>query len=150
MTMDTHGEKHWTDTARARGFELGSDGPSLLVVGIDGSEASWRALYYAFGLARRQGSTLVAVFSFTPIISGFGCPGVYYSGQELAAELRDAVLALGAEHRVAAEFLATQRDPVAVLTELANRRRADAIIMGAGRKAMRTIRRSQCPVTVVP
>lgn len=148
--MDIPGEEHWTDTARARGFELGSDGPSLLVVGIDGSDTSWRALYYAFGLARRQGSTLVAVFSFTPIISGFGCPGVYYSGQDLAAELREAVLALGAETQVTAEFVATQRDPVSILTELAVRRRADAIIMGAGRKATRTIRRSRCPVTVVP
>jgi nucleotide-binding universal stress UspA family protein len=148
--MDYPHRKHWTDTARARGFELGSDGPSLLVVGIDGSDTAWRALYYAFGLARRQGATLVAVFSFTPIISGFGCPGVYYSGEELAAELRAAVAALAAEHQVATEFVATQRDPVTVLTELAADRHADAIVMGVGRKAARTIRRSRCPVTVVP
>ena len=49
----------------ATGFELGSDGPTTLVVGVDGSDTSWRALYYAFGLARRQHATVVAVFAVT-------------------------------------------------------------------------------------
>lgn len=146
--------------ANARGFELGSDGPSLLLVGLDGTDTSWRALFYAFGLARRQGGALVAVFTFTPIVAGVGCPGeLWFAGKELAEELRAAVAALSAEYGVAVEFVASQRDPVAVLTELAAARHADAIVIGAsgslthrffGSKAVRTIRRSRCPVTVVP
>ena len=43
-------------------FELGTDGPSAIVVGIDGSTTSLRASAYALGLARRQHSRLVAVY----------------------------------------------------------------------------------------
>lgn len=135
-------------------------GPSLFVVGVDGSETSWRALYYAFGLARRQGSAVVAVFAFVPIMTYITSPAdVYYAGEDVAAELRGAVDALSAELHVDAEFISTQRDPVLMLTELADERQADAIILGAskalshklfGSKAARTLRRSRCPVIVVP
>ncbi|HEU4946748.1 MAG TPA: hypothetical protein VFT31_06325 [Kribbella sp.] len=36
-------------------FELGTDGPRLVVVGVDGSRTSLRARAYAAGVARRQG-----------------------------------------------------------------------------------------------
>jgi len=148
------------DTTGAARFELGSDGPSLLVVGVDGSDTSLRALHYAFGLARRQRSVLVAVFASMPI-TGWDAAfaGVWYTGEELAEELRAAVMALSEEHHVAAEFLRARRDPVLTLVEVASARRADAIILGAskalshklfGSKAARTIRRSRCPVIVVP
>jgi hypothetical protein len=77
---------------------------SLLVVGIDGSNTSWRALHYAFGLARRQGGFVVAVFAFTPITS---CAIIVGAGEALSHKL-------------------------------------------FGSKAARTIRRSRCPVIVVP
>jgi nucleotide-binding universal stress UspA family protein len=135
-------------------------GPSLFVVGVDGSETSWRALHYAFGLARRQGSTVVAVFSFVPIITYItSAADVYYAGEDMAAELREAIDALSAELDVAAEFIATERDPVVILTALADERHADAIILGAsktlghkifGSKAARMLRRCRCPVIVVP
>jgi nucleotide-binding universal stress UspA family protein len=150
------------DRAGASGFERGADGPtpSLLVVGLDGSDTSWRALHYAFGLARRQHGAVVAVFAFMPVTSWDGTSaGAWYAGAELAAELRAAVAALAREHRVDAEFVSAQRDPVRSLIEVAAERRADAIIVGAskalshklfGSKAVRTIRRSRCPVIVVP
>jgi nucleotide-binding universal stress UspA family protein len=148
------------DETKGTGFELGSDGPSLLVVGFDGSDTSWRALYYAFGLARRQRSTVVVVFAYTPVATLDGsvlC--TWYTGEELADELRAAVSALAAEHNVDTEFVCAQRDPVLTLTEVAAARRADAIVIGAskamsrkpfGSNAVRTVRRSRCPVTVVP
>ncbi len=43
-------------------FELGTDGPSLILVAVDGSDTSMRAGAYAAGLARRQGSRVVAVY----------------------------------------------------------------------------------------
>ena len=46
----------------AHSFELGTDGPSAIVVGIDGSATSMRAGAYAAGLARRQRARLVAVY----------------------------------------------------------------------------------------
>lgn len=149
--MDAHGSS---------GFELGCDGPSLLVVGLDGSDTSWHALHYAFGLARRQRGTVLAVFAFAPVLSWNGTTAAaWYTGEELAEELNAAVVALAEEQRVVAEFLRCRRDPVGCLVEVAVARRADAIIVGAskalshklvGSKAARTIRRSRCPVIVVP
>ncbi|MGW2658903.1 universal stress protein, partial [Streptomyces sp. NPDC001478] len=39
-------------------FERGTDGPKVIVAGIDGSESSMRAAAYAAGLARRQRAML--------------------------------------------------------------------------------------------
>ena len=148
------------DATEAAGFDFRSDGPALLVVGVDGSETSWRALYYAFGLARRQRSTVVAVFAAARRRTFDGFPGAAPdNGEGLSAELRAAVGALSAEHDVVAEFVCAQRDPALSLIEVAAERHADAIIIGAsktlshkifGSNAVRTVRRSKCPVTVVP
>src|ERR1700730_13390982 len=47
-------------------FELGTDGPSVILVGVDESVTAWRAGAYAAGLARRQGARVVAVYVDTP------------------------------------------------------------------------------------
>lgn len=142
------------------GGESACDGPSLLVVGIDGSETSLRALHYAFGLARRQHSIVLAVFSYAPIADIYAsAASAWHTGEQLAAELSETVATLAAEHGVEAEFVRAQRDPVLTVIELASARRADAIIIGAskalshklfGSKAVRIVRRSRCPVVVVP
>ena len=50
----------------AAAFELGTDGPMVILVGIDDSVTSLRAGAYAVGLARRQGARLVAVYVEQP------------------------------------------------------------------------------------
>ena len=148
-----------------KGFEIGGDGPSVLVVGIDGSDTSWRAMYYALGLARRQRCSVIAVFAVTTAIP-VACDGTLIdmpeTGQglkEMAAELRNAVQGLAEECHVSTRFVCAPGDPVLVLGEIAAEHGADAIIIGAsqafthrffGSIAVRAIRRCQCPVTVVP
>ena len=43
-------------------FELGTDGPSAILIGVDDSVTASRAAWYAAGLARRQGARVVAVY----------------------------------------------------------------------------------------
>jgi nucleotide-binding universal stress UspA family protein len=143
-----------------KAFELGRDGPSVLVVGVDGSDTSWRALYYGFGLARRQHSTVIAVFVIayrTGYDATMACG--YEVGTDMAAELEPAIHALANEYQVKTQFVSLCGDPVSSLNKIAAEQRADAIIVGAsqafghrlfGSKAVRAVRRGQCPITVVP
>jgi nucleotide-binding universal stress UspA family protein len=145
----------------ATGFELGSDGPTTLVVGVDGSATSWRALYYAFGLARRQHSKVLAVFAIpAPIAAADGAlvGALAETNAQLADELKRAIQKLAADYRVPTKFIARSGDAVNTLIEIAVEHHADALIIGAsqtlvhhliGSKALRTVRRCHCPVTVV-
>ncbi|HEY2672930.1 MAG TPA: universal stress protein [Rugosimonospora sp.] len=147
----------------AAGFDLGPDGPGTLVVGVDGSDTSWRALYYAFGVARRQHATVLAVFAVpTPI--AFGNDGIVVgaiaeANEQLADELRPAIQTLAVDFRVRAEFICRVGDPGIMLVQVAQEHHADALIVGASQalihqvfpsNAIRAVRRCRCPVTVVP
>jgi nucleotide-binding universal stress UspA family protein len=145
------------------GFELGSDGPTTVVVGVDGSATSWRALYYAFGLARRQHAAVLAVFAVTAPVAvgddGTIVSAIEQANEQLADELRPAIQALAADFGVPAEFISRAGDPVRTLVEVATRQHADALIVGASQavvhhvlrsNAVRAVRRCHCPVTVVP
>ena len=52
--------------AEGGAFELGTDGPKVILVGLDDSVTSMRAGAYAAGLARRQGARLVCVYVERP------------------------------------------------------------------------------------
>ena len=52
--------------AEGGAFELGTDGPKVILVGLDDSVTSMRAGAYAAGLARRQGARLVCVYVARP------------------------------------------------------------------------------------
>jgi nucleotide-binding universal stress UspA family protein len=150
-----------TSTMAGRGFELGCDGPGALMVGIDGSDTSWRALYYAYGLARRQHSTVIAVFVITtlPDFAGTTMTLADQTTALIADELRPTIEGLAADYGVRTTFISLTGDPVTTLAKLAAQHRADALIIGAshaflhrvlGSKSLRAVRRCRCPVTIVP
>lgn len=149
-------------------FEIGTDGPSLVVVGIDGSRTSMRAAAYAAGLARRQHSRLVVVHvvhpmggawaGTSPIVAGLG-PAMREAGEEaateLAVEIRDAAGHVGVD----AEWVVRHGDVANELRALADERRADLVVVGssetsghrfAGSVALRLVRAGRWPVVVVP
>jgi nucleotide-binding universal stress UspA family protein len=152
-------------------FELGTDGPGAIVVGIDDSPTSLRALDYAAGLARRQGARLVAVHvrSLRTMHCAIDPYGYRASGDAAQASL-DAQDALEAELRaevdrlaqlwgVGIAFLVRHGDPLRELTAVAADQHADSLVVGAptrpgsrvaGSVAARLARRRRWPVTVVP
>ena len=136
------------------------DGPAALVVGVDGSDTSERALHYAFGLARRQGGRIIAVHAVA-MMTGYDLtlPPVPSAEADYERKLKQAVHGLALEHGVAAFFVSMVGDPAAVIVKVARDEHADAIVLGASRAlghklfgsaAVRAVRRCPCPVTVVP
>ena len=149
------------------GFELGTDGPIALVVGVDGSATSLRAAAYAAGLARRQHTKLVIVYArrHPPVLvslgdqSGIAIREMLTAQDEVERQLREALLTQAALWRLDAHLVVRDGDPLTVLSEVAKEVRADAVIVGsstsmghriAGSLAVRLVRAARWPVTVVP
>jgi len=145
------------------GFELGSDGPSLILVGVDGSRTSLRAAAYAGGLARRERCPLVAVYvKKTPAAAGMDAGAgvaMVLTGDEIEQELRDLVEGRGPDLGVDVRFEVRFGDPYVELTKAADELRADALVVGAsesaghriiGSLAGRLVKAGRWPVTVVP
>lgn len=143
------------------GFELGTDGPGVILVGVDGSRTALRAWAYAAGLARRQGASLLLAHVVAPsAMAGLAAmAGAMYaeSAQQESEELR--ARPTDAPHPVRAEFLVLHGDPYDQLSRLAEERRVDAVVVGAseaaghrlvGSLASRLVRASTWPVAVVP
>ncbi|GAA4741201.1 universal stress protein [Modestobacter marinus] len=149
--------------AAAGQFERGTDGPRVILVGVDGSPTSLRAAAYAAGLARRQHSRLVAVFveeppsmvGWVPEAQAIARDAAAQVGEELRQELRAATEHLG----IGVELRTAQGDPVTELSRIADELPADAVLVGAseqaghrviGSVAVRLVRVGRWPVTVVP
>lgn len=146
------------------GFERGTDGPKVIVVGVDGSDSSWRAAAYAAGLARRQ-NALLAIVYVQPVLAGgaaLGAPVVEATeevAEELLAEIRAATDRVRGIHEMRWEFHTFRGDPYAGLVKAADELTADAVIVGAseqaghriiGSVAVRLVKAGRWPVTVVP
>ena len=148
--------------------ELGTDGPRAIVVGVDGTPASLRALAYAAGLARRQHAELVAVYVRSPMrtpvaLSGWVDAGIVTAEAqaqqdaeaEVWAQIADDANAWGTGARV----VVRSGNPLHELRKVAEQSGADAIIVGAsaslghrlfGSLGHRLLRCKPCPVTIVP
>jgi nucleotide-binding universal stress UspA family protein len=144
-------------------FELGTDGPSLILAALDGSETSMRAAAYAVGLARRQGARLTLVYvhqvgTFSASAAG-AIPAIEQANRQTAAELRESIESNSARLEVKADFVERHGSPFTEITALADELRADAVVVGAstqaghkfvGSLALHLVRAARWPVTVVP
>lgn len=150
-------------------FELGTDGHTTVVVGVDGSPTSHRALAYAAGQARRQHGRLVVVYVRSVAGgSGFGAglinqadmaTAALVSQEEIEAELRAEVAHLARVWHVSSTLVLGSGDPAKELARTADREHADSVVVGsstrighrlAGSIATRLVRNCGWPVTVVP
>ncbi|MBV9793350.1 MAG: universal stress protein [Actinobacteria bacterium] len=148
--------------------ELGTDGPGAIVVGVDGTPTSLRALAYAAGLARRQHARLIAVYVRKPLrtpvaLSGWVDAGIVAAEAEAQKDMEDEVWTQIAADVAAwgcgARVVIRNGSPLAELRKVAIQAGADSIIVGASRGLAhklfgslghRLLRCKPCPVTIVP
>ncbi|MCL7369366.1 MULTISPECIES: universal stress protein [Streptomyces] len=145
-------------------FERGTDGPKVIVAGVDGSDSSLRAAAYAGGLARRQGALLAVVY-VQPVLAGGATLGASVAettdeiAEELVAQIREATERVKGIFDVRWEFHTFRGDPYSGLVRTADELKADAVVVGAseqaghrfvGSVAVRLVKSGRWPVTVVP
>ena len=148
-------------------FELGTDGPKAILVGIDDTVTSLRAGAYAAGLARRQGARLICVYveqltTMYGAAAGTGAGVVAAQEQALREEseaLRKRVEEAAGQLSIPVTFITAHGDPYRELKRVADEVHADAVVVGASSKAghrfvgslaIRLVRAGRWPVTVVP
>jgi nucleotide-binding universal stress UspA family protein len=144
-------------------FELGTDGPTRILVGVDGSDSSMRAGAYAVGLARRQGSRIIALYVAPTggMAAGMAATAgaVLQTHDIIASELERQVAEACQRLGVEVTFVRRRGNPYLELVRVAGELRVDAVVVGAsmqsghrlvGSLAGRLVRDAKWPVTVVP
>ncbi|MFI1931451.1 universal stress protein [Streptomyces sp. NPDC020330] len=145
-------------------FERGTDGPKVIVAGLDGSDSSMRAAAYAAGLARRQNATLALVY-VQPVMTAGAALGVPVGdttgevAEDLVSEIRAAAERFSDAGNLRWEFHTFRGDPYSGLVTAAGELKADAVVVGTsesaghrfiGSVAVRLVKAGLWPVTVVP
>lgn len=145
-------------------FERGTDGPHLIVAGVDGSPPALRAGAYAAGVARRQRARLVVVYVLSPSAWTGMSPSMLAAAQEVAHqdvidELRRPIATVADEWHISITLEVRRGDAFTELKRVAVDRQADLVVVGAsesagrrliGSVANRLVRAGLWPVTVVP
>ena len=148
------------ETAR---FELGNDGPTRILAGVDGSDTSLRAAAYAAGLARRQGAKLIVLYVKTLSMTSAAAPeataAMNETRDQIAADLLEQIEQNAPRLGLDVELVVREGSPYSELVQLANERKVDAVVIGAstqaghrlvGSLAAKVVRHAAWPVTVVP
>ncbi|GAA5052241.1 universal stress protein [Streptomyces sp. SID10815] len=157
-------EQHEEHERQEHRFERGTDGPKVIVAGVDGSESSMRAAAYAAGLARRQGALLAVVYVQPVMTAGaaLGAPVAETTdeiAEDLVQQIRESAERLKGIFAVRWEFHTFRGDPYNGLVKAADELTADAVVVGAseqaghriiGSVAVRLVKAGRWPVTVVP
>jgi len=133
-----------------------------IVLAVDGSESSDRALAYAGDLAKQSGGRVVAVHIKELIAGRFAGP-VHVDEDEIQTKIRQQVKDLSDSGvNIAVEVHSTMTGgPAPVIAEAAARENADVIVTGTrghtalagvivGSVAQRLLHVAPCPVLVVP
>lgn len=144
-------------------FEYGKDGAKIVLVGLDGSRTSWRAVSYAAGVARRSHSTLIVVHVQTASgLTGLTPQAAALNAEaesQLSGELRSEVLAAAGQVGLEVVFEVRQGEPEHALEAAADQHQADVVVVGSsesrghrlvGSTAVRLVRAGKWPVTVIP
>ena len=134
----------------------------VIVVGLDGSPASWDAFSWATGEAARDHGRLVAVYA-TPVVEpSFGvpsdCAAAEQALQEVARQLANEAAQWASDAGVPLSFVREPGDVIRALTSVARSAGADLVVVGrsakmlhhlAGSASRRLVSRRDAPVTVV-
>ena len=144
-------------------FELGTDGPARILVGVDGTESSTRAAAYAAGMARRHGSKLIVVYvvptSAMAAQSAMTAGAMLTTQAEISDDIRTMVVDSAAHLGIATEFIVRFGNPYRELFAVAEQHQVEAVVIGSstrsgrrfvGSLAGRLVRDAVWPITVVP
>jgi nucleotide-binding universal stress UspA family protein len=140
-------------------FELGTDGPKVVLVGVDGTPTSLNAAAYAAGIARRQHAQLVVVTVQSPPRMGGLAPALEETLQQVATDLETQVRTGAELAGVSMSYVMARGDAFTEISRVAEEVFADSVVVGAsaqaghrlvGSLAVRLIRAGRWPVTVVP
>jgi nucleotide-binding universal stress UspA family protein len=144
-------------------------GPVTIVVGVDGTEPSFRALAYATGVARHVNGRVICAYvrhsSANPAVclAAVGAEVALQAAADVASStealLEAAIESARQDTGIDVSLLVLDGDPALALERLANDLRADLVVIGAPRHpAMHLLgsinrrlhRKPHQPVTTVP
>ncbi|WP_344854334.1 universal stress protein [Amycolatopsis ultiminotia] len=145
-------------------YERGTDGPRVILAGVDTSPTGMRAASYAAGLARRQGARLVVVYVASPTVwTGLAAAAVVDMQQQTFEEeieqLRAELRGSADELCLPVTFTVRRGETFPELRQAALDESADLVVVGAseqgghrlvGSIGNRLVRAATWPVVVVP
>lgn len=132
-----------------------------VVLGIDGSEGSVRAVRWAAGLAAPLGAEVIAVHVFEPLAHLGASGDMQATEAEVARQLEEEWVRPLVDAGVEVDCRVLHGPPAEVLLDVAGRHDGDLIVVGArglgrirgialGSVSSKLIQSAPCPVVVIP